>query len=103
MPDVLWRGSTQIVARAYVCAFCGVEVAPNEGYISQIQGLPQPYATISICHRCSNPTFFSVNNEQYPGSPSGRKVDGVSDQDVEKLYEEARRCTSLDFHGKLFA
>ncbi len=49
---------------------------------------------IYICSFCRRPTYFEAG-QQTPGAPFGSDVASVPD-DVQKLYEEARRCMTAN-------
>ena len=44
---------------------------------------------IYICHFCSRPTFLDGSGEQIPSVAFGNEVNGVDDETVRNLYQEA--------------
>jgi hypothetical protein len=50
---------------------------------------------VYICPHCTKPTFFDHEKNQYPAVRMGRDVGGVTDEDVLRLYEEARASTGV--------
>jgi len=86
-----WKHAEVIGPRAYRCGYCGHNVAPDKGYIETHVGLFQ----IRICHQCNKPTFFD-NQAQFPGVIYGNSVGHLPSKDVEAIYEEARRCVSVN-------
>lgn len=54
------------------------------------------FGDIYVCHRCFGPTFFDNNGDQTPSVTYGNNVSGITDDTVQKLYDEARRCTGCN-------
>jgi len=85
-----WQNPHQISNRSFTCGFCGA-------YVSSIRGVglsvPGSAAGVYICPNCNCATFFGPNNFQSPSPSLGKSVDHVPD-DLNVLYEEARRSTS---------
>ena len=48
-----------------------------------------------ICPFCGSPTFFDMNQRQFPGIPSGYDVASLP-TDVASLYSEARFCVAVN-------
>lgn len=90
-----WNQAQQLASKGYVCGHCGNPLASEKGWFGKTeQGW---YEYIYICHHCNKPTYFnSRNDEQVPGVHYGKNVDGVSDELVQNLYDEARRCISVN-------
>ncbi len=90
-----WRGAGSIPSRKYTCFFCDSLVASAEGYLHT-----DGKTSIFICPNCSHPTYFCLDPSrrvgQYPSPSFGNRVKGVPDEQLEKLYEEARTCTSAN-------
>jgi Domain of unknown function (DUF4145) len=88
-----WKGTGDVGARAYTCGYCGKLVGPNTGYSAHviIGGNPGPPLAIRICSNCKYPTFWDLNDRQYPGVPYGSEVGSLPD-DIGRLYKEARDC-----------
>jgi len=85
-----WKGLNDIRAKVFRCGYCGEKVSSAKGYFPA-----QESHRIYICPNCTSPTYIDFqNNKQYPGVAYGNKVENVPD-DIEKLYDEARRCMSV--------
>ena len=84
-----WQHVVEIAPREYKCGYCDKEVASNRGYAttSSNQG-------IWLCP-LGHPTFFDSKGNQYPSTVFGRRVDNIPSEQVNDLYEEARRCMSV--------
>ena len=55
-----------------------------------------PTAFLYGCSHCGRPTFFDLDGSQIPGPLLGQRVGDITDESVEKLYNEARTCASYD-------
>ena len=91
-----WHLASNTHSHDYECGYCGKSLVSNKGYWGNqnISGLTHH---IYICHFCHKPTYFDVtNNKQYPGTAFGDSVDNINDAPVQKLYEEARNCISVN-------
>ena len=89
-----WHNEYDLTARQYVCSYCSNDIASARGFLAK-QGSGQGIAAgyLYICHRCSGPTFFDRDGNQFPAATFGNPVEHIPDKDVEALYEEARRST----------
>lgn len=96
-----WERVGDIRSLQYTCSYCGANIASNRGYEGKITGsLPNrsDSAYIIICHHCHQPTYIDQNGRNHPGASSGNPVNGISDQGVLALYEEARRASAASAH-----
>jgi len=84
-----WQHTGEIAPREYKCGYCDKEVTSNKGYFTK-----DPREGIWLCPR-GHPTFFDLEGNQYPSSLFGRSVDNIPSEQVNDLYEEARRCMSV--------
>jgi hypothetical protein len=89
-----WIALQAVPAAAYLCGFCGLNVSSERGW--NLNHNPN-YNRIRLCPSCNRPTFFETGGIQIPGVPYGRPVPHVPDQ-IEKLYDEARRSTAAAAH-----
>ena len=89
----IWQGAGGQNSIKYTCSFCGNPIASNIGYITKDQ-----IYNIRICHFCSKPTFFPNPGTPVPGSPMGNPVGNIGDKDLNALYEEARKCATVNAH-----
>lgn len=96
-----WLNTTDIPSENFTCGYCGKNITSNLGYRmynSFVYGEADPkYAYIYICHECNKPTYICFE-EQVPGTPYGKKFDKniFSNDLVYNLYEEARKCMSIN-------
>lgn len=96
-----WQSlSDQRPAKRFRCGYCGERVGSDKAYWAKgYRDSGDAYHEtdvndkIYICPNCTKPTYFT-NDEQYPGSPFGNKVEGIPEA-VEHLYNEARQCTTV--------
>lgn len=87
-----WRSRGGLESKSYKCGYCGQSLASNEGYFATSINGGSAIAYLYVCHFCHQPTFFSQEGKQFPGVTYGNEVTGIDEQEVEKLYDEARRC-----------
>lgn len=93
-----WQHRQDIGSHPYRCSHCGNELAADKGY----RGVrPSPRGGndteyICICHFCHKPTYIDSVGVQHPGVAFGKAVEGIDDTSVRFLYEEARRCASVN-------
>jgi len=83
-----WHGVTKVGKKGFLCGYCGLNVGPDEGYLSTSSAL-----RIFICPHCCQPTFFN-GDRQVPGVRFGSEVEHLP-EDVGAVYEEARNCMSI--------
>jgi len=95
-----WQNATNVQKVSYTCGFCGVRVGPDKGYtgnndryISQNKPTKIKYE-IYICPNCFKPTFFDNNAKQHPSVRLGNDVEGINEQSVQVIYNEARDSTA---------
>lgn len=94
MSDIIWSNIKGIESKAYVCGHCSNPIASEKGFSgTNRRGVLTAY--IYICHHCSKPSLF-YEGEQTPGVLFGNQVQHIPDANVEKLYEEARGCFSIN-------
>lgn len=85
-----WIGITNISSREYICPYCNNKVASALGYYKK-----SPISYIHICPHCDNPTYLKHQRIQYPSSTYGKPFEYMDSEDINGLYEEARRCISV--------
>jgi hypothetical protein len=90
-----WRTLQALPNQAFTCGFCNVNVSSVFGYKlgNQSDGSGGQIGGIYVCPNCGGPTFFTPSRERYPMPALGNPVRHVP-QDLNALYEEARRCSS---------
>lgn len=77
----------------WTCGHCGKHTGTRESYLGRFQdGGGYATAFIYICSFCGEPTYWDRRErKQIPGVLPGEPVEALPG-DVERLYEEARRC-----------
>lgn len=99
MANINWKNTQSFGSQSYQCSHCGKELASEKGYVAERHEphRGQPYNEyICICHFCKKPTYLDKDGKQYPGVAFGDAVDGINDESVNSLYEEARDCASVN-------
>lgn len=86
-----WQNLERLESKIYTCGHCGSKIASNEGFYNSFPG-----EEIYICHACGKPTYFSRTGEQIPGELYGYEVNYINSEEVKLLYEEARRCITVN-------
>jgi len=83
----------------YKCGYCGTDTSPSNGWHTDNQNGLIGYAL--ICTYCNRPSFVETqSNVVLKTTPSvvfGNQVNGLPD-DLQQLYDEARKCTSIGAH-----
>jgi hypothetical protein len=90
-----WSDVQQLTPKHYTCGHCGEQLSSEKGYTFNSQR-GQAIGGIYICHHCGKPTYFDPDSTQVPGSLYGSDITGIDDQAVSDLYNEARRCVSVN-------
>jgi hypothetical protein len=95
-----WQDLKNIQNIRFECGYCGADTAPAYGWYSNAYTEGDKYqGYVAICTNCNKPSFIDVKHPNFnirtlvPSPKMGNEVDGLP-QDLEKLYEEARICTS---------
>jgi len=90
-----WYNGQQIENRSYICGYCGDRVSSNRGYrLGKHQdGSGEQVGGVYICPYCQGPTFFQIDGNRLPLPAIGNTVKSVPEA-LNKIYEEARKCTS---------
>jgi hypothetical protein len=93
--EIMWEKLAQLNSRSYVCGYCGNDIATNYGYFGR-DPVSRFSFLIYICHKCGQPTYFDFYSRQFPGPAYGNTVSGINDNNVQDIYEEARKCLSVN-------
>lgn len=90
-----WSKSQALPPLSYQCGFCNNIVSSVRGYKAgdHQDGSGKQLAAVYICPHCGGPTFVDPKGNHMPDVPFGSSVNHIP-EDVAKLYDEARRCTS---------
>ena len=86
---VQWQKVSEIATKTYICGYCNTEVTSDRGWVDA-----QDANRIWLCP-CGCPTYFDLAGGQYPSPVFGRSIDDIPSEQVNGLYEEARRCMSV--------
>lgn len=91
-----WSGIQMLEEKQYTCGYCSVTVGPNRGYVYRNEFEEHIVKQIIyICPNCNQPTHYNLNNKtQTPSPVFGEEVDRLP-SDIERLYNQARRCYSI--------
>ena len=79
---------------AFVCGYCDTNVSSIRGYKlgEHADGSGGQVGALYVCPNCGGPVFFAPDDQRFPSPALGNAVQHVPD-DLNELYEEARRCT----------
>ncbi len=91
---MLWKKMTEITTAKFKCGYCGSSVASDKGW-EGVSGELETWC-IRICPNCEKPTFFDGSENQTPGVAYGNEVASITRDEVNSMYEEARRCLSVN-------
>lgn len=89
-----WKSLESVHSARYTCGYCGENISSDKAYTATNGVNDFPY--IYICHVCNKPTFI-LNGEATPSAPLGRSVNKLP-EDINSIYEEIRRATSVNAH-----
>jgi len=88
-----WNKIEMLSGKKYSCGYCGSLVAQDRGFKAKDDSHREH--RIYICPQCTQPTFFHTHGRQTPSTRMGREIQGIEDETVSALYNEARDCTSV--------
>ena len=90
-----WYQAQNLPNEKFVCGFCATSVSSIKGYKlgAHGDGSGGIRGAAYICPNCGGPSFFPPNGSRYPMPALGNPVQHVPDE-LNALYEEARRCSS---------
>lgn len=94
--QINWQNARALTSRDFTCGYCGASIASQQGFYGLNNSDSAQKSYIYICHKCSQPTYFSLKGKQTPGSAYGNSVKDITAPLVESLYEEARNCISAN-------
>lgn len=80
----------------FVCGHCGALATSVTGMRGHGDGTE--YVKVYVCPGCQLPTVFGPGGDQLPGVPPGAPVSGIDNEDLNALYEEARRAAAANSH-----
>ncbi|WP_170211399.1 DUF4145 domain-containing protein [Robertmurraya siralis] len=89
-----YKSSIGNLGISFICGYCGSNAGPSNYYFvdrsSEVKNPPSIY----ICPKCNRPTYI-FKDEQVPGPIIGDDIEFLP-IDVEQLYNEARKCISVN-------
>ncbi|MCM3651317.1 DUF4145 domain-containing protein [Metabacillus litoralis] len=86
----------EISGISYLCGHCGTKTGPSKGFVSHYLSTTTPTAHVYICSTCNKPTFINnQDGQQVPGPLLGEPIDHLP-EDIENLFDEARKCISVN-------
>jgi hypothetical protein len=88
-----WLSIQNIDNMSFVCGYCNDKIATDRGYAIGKKPHNSRVGGLYICPNCQGPTFIDLNRNIFPSYAIGNKVNNLPDE-LDDLYEEARRCTS---------
>jgi Domain of unknown function (DUF4145) len=90
-----WKNTYEYSGNSYLCGYCGSNVGPSRAYSCQNSSGAHT-GRLFICPNCNKPTFIDLTSkEKTPGSILGEDIEFLP-SDIEQLYDEARRCMSVN-------
>lgn len=92
-----WSNLSNITSKSFKCGYCGNPIASNQGFLAKrnYNQRDSIVGKIYICHHCTKPTFFDDKEVQTPGVLAGNFVNHITIENIEKIYDEARKCFSI--------
>lgn len=91
-----WLQLSTTTSARFICGYCGQSISSDKAYIARDRNTHTPTPSIYICHSCNKPTFID-GSEVVPGVAMGNSVKHLPD-DINDIYEEVRRATSVNSH-----
>lgn len=85
-----WYGISELESKNYICGYCGRDITSNKGFITKSHN-----EKVYICHNCNGATYFNYKHEQTPSYLYGKEFEVEIPDDINNLYEEARKCYSV--------
>lgn len=95
MTKIEWINLQDIESKSYVCGHCGHSIASHKGYRGTTPAPHNRSVYTYICHQCSKPTYIQYDGVQVPGPVYGQSIKHIPDENIEKLYNEARSCYTI--------
>lgn len=89
-----WYNAQTISNESFICGYCGDKISSNLGYaVHQANTSPTQRGGAYVCPNCKGITFFTPEGKQLPSPVIGKPIQGLPEE-VQALYEEARKCTA---------
>lgn len=90
-----WSQIQTLTSKPFTCGYCGNSLTSEKGFQATFEDARNS-VFIYVCHFCSKPTFFDLEGKQYPKAKAGTNINGITDESVSKLYEEARKAAGTE-------
>lgn len=89
-----WRPTENQDSKSFDCAYCGNRVASTIGWSATVVEFQYavPAGAVYVCPHCKHPTYFTRKGRQVPGAVFGSDVSGIEENEIEELYNEARKA-----------
>lgn len=94
-----WVNINNLKSKSFVCGHCGENISSERGFYTTGHGSPSlsdAREFIYICHNCNKPTFIDELENKTPGSLYGKMFEVEIPNLINNLYEEAKRCYSVN-------
>ena len=88
-----WANLSEVENRSFVCGFCGNLVSSTKGLKIIRKDVTFQMGGVFICTNCEFPNFILDDIMQVPKQSIGNSVMHLPEE-INTLYEEARKCTS---------
>ena len=90
-----WKQLQPVQNRSFVCGYCSKLISSDRGYGLHIHRdtSGKQVGGVYICPNCNGTTLLTPDDQKFPGHTMGNPVKHLPD-DLDTLYEEARRCSS---------
>lgn len=93
-----WPGVGNIKSQKYKCWKCGNPLASEKGWMAKSTHNGREAAYVAVCHYCQRPTYIDEHDVQHPALSYGNSVPDITDESVERLYQEARDAVGAGAH-----
>jgi Domain of unknown function (DUF4145) len=92
-----WQNVGQIPSQRWTCGYCGGDVAANVGWtrVTHDQRIQGVSCWLAICPGCDLPSIIELSGDALPRPLFGSPVAHLP-EDVQRLYDEARRSMQAD-------
>lgn len=94
-----WHHFLRVQGPPYVCGYCDSKVDPDRGWSAvDPNASSSQVPAIRICSGCGRPSFFDLDGSQTPRPLPAEPIRALSDEDLNGLYEEARKAAGAGAH-----
>lgn len=82
-----WFNISTLESKKYICGYCNESIASDKGYSNE-----NGFEKIYICHSCGGANYFYRNEQKYSQVIYGKNFKVSIPEDINKLYNETRKC-----------